>query len=184
VALPDLAYRLIGRFSVTRFDRILHPILYRLAGGRGVTGRVLGADMLLLTTIGRRSGHERTVALFGFRRGSGWVVIASRGGTRVLPAWYRNLAANRSVRVQVGGVSRAAVARDLEVDEYESAFEQAAAVYPGYRLYRRESPIHIPIVLLEPMPTHMSTSPAWPTSQPPSPSSSPPPSLPPLDRLD
>src|SRR5262245_41587468 len=108
MALPDLAYRLIGWFSVTRFDRVLHPLLYRFVAGRGVTGRVLGADMLLLTTTGRRSGASRTVALFGFRRGSGWVVIASRGGTRRLPAWYRNLAADRSVRIQVGGVSSAA----------------------------------------------------------------------------
>lgn len=150
MALPDLAYRLIGWFSTTRFDRFLHPLAYRLAGGRGATGHALAAQMILLTTTGRRSGHDRPVVLFGFRRGGGWAVVASRGGTRRLPSWYRNLAVDRSVRLQVGGISTPALARDLEGDEYESAFAQAAAAYPGYRLYRRESPIQIPIVLLEP----------------------------------
>jgi deazaflavin-dependent oxidoreductase (nitroreductase family) len=150
VALPDLAYRLIGWFSTTRFDRALHPLLYRLARGRGVTGRVLGSEMLLLTTTGRRTGRSRTVALFAFRREGGWVVIASRGGSKVLPAWYRNLDAERAASVQVGGRTHAVRARDLDGEDYEVAFEHAAAAYPGYRLYRRESPIHIPIVLLEP----------------------------------
>ena len=150
MALPDLAYRLIGRFSVTRFDRFLHPLLYRLAGGRGITGRALGAEMLLLTTRGRRSGELRTVALFAFPRDGSWVVIGSRGGSKTLPAWYRNLEAERSASIQFGGRTLAVRARDLAGDEYEAAFEQAATAYPGYRLYRRRSPIHIPIVLLEP----------------------------------
>ena len=151
VRLPDLAYRLIGRFSVSRFDRFLHPLLYRLSGGRGVTGRVLGAEMLLLTTRGRRSGAVRTVALFAFPRDGGWVVIGSRGGTREIPAWYRNLEADRRATIQVGGATQGVVARDLEGDAYEAGFEQAAEAYPGYRLYRRESPLRIPIVLLEPV---------------------------------
>jgi deazaflavin-dependent oxidoreductase (nitroreductase family) len=152
VPLPDIAYRLIGRFSVSRFDRFLHPLLYRRTSGRGITGRVLGAEMLLLTTHGRRTGEPRTVALFAFARDGGWVVIGSRGGTREIPAWYRNLEARREATIQVRGQTLEVRARDLEGVAYEAAFEQAAAAYPGYRLYRRESPLHIPIVLLEPAP--------------------------------
>lgn len=169
VRLPDLAYRLIGRFSVSRFDRFLHPRLYRRTGGRGITGRVLGTEMLLLTTRGRRSGSPRTVALFAFPRDGGWFVIGSRGGTREIPAWYRNLEADRRATIQVGGATEAVRARDLDGDAYEAAFEQAAAAYPGYRLYRRESPIHIPIVLLEPVApsaASASASPATPRSAP------------------
>jgi deazaflavin-dependent oxidoreductase (nitroreductase family) len=151
VALPEFAYRLIGRFSVTRFDRALHPILYRVSGGRGVLGRVLGGEVILLTTTGRRSGRPRTVALFGWREPGGWAVVASRGGSRRIPAWYRNLADDPTVQVQARGTTIAAFARELSGSAYEAAFERAAAVYPGYRLYRRESPVHIPIVLLEPV---------------------------------
>lgn len=151
--LPTVAYRLIGRFSVTRFDRLVHPVLYRLGGGRGILGRALGCEMILLTTTGRRSGRPRTVALFAFpiaEPPGSWAVVGSRGGSRKLPAWYLNLVASPSATVRVRRRSFAARAREVEGDEYERVFEVAATGYPGYRLYRAESPIHVPIVVLEP----------------------------------
>ena len=153
MALPDFAYRVIGRFSVTRFDRVLHPLLYRLVGGRGVTGRALGSQMLLLTTRGRRSGKERTVALFGFRSDAGWVVIGSRGGSRRIPAWYHNLMADPAARLTIGRDEVAVRARELDGADYEAAFEAAARSYPGYRVYRREATQRIPIVRFEPVDT-------------------------------
>ena len=152
MALPDVAYRAIGWFSTTRFDRVVHPILYRRFRARGVLGRVLGSEMLLLTTTGRRSGRPRTVALFGFRDGDGWFVVGSRGGSRKLPAWYLNLAAEPDASAQVRDRQISVRARELQGDEYEAAFELAAHAYPGYRVYRRRSPIHIPILRLEPRP--------------------------------
>ncbi|MBI3746773.1 MAG: nitroreductase family deazaflavin-dependent oxidoreductase [Chloroflexi bacterium] len=154
--LPTAAYRLIGRFSTSRLDRWLHPRLYRVTGGRGIAGRVLGAEMLLLTTIGRQSGLARTVVLFAFPVADppgSWAVIGSRGGSRRIPAWYRNLEAHRDVTIQVRGLVLPARARDAAGGEYEAIFERAATVYPGYRLYRRESPLRIPIVVLEPRPS-------------------------------
>jgi deazaflavin-dependent oxidoreductase (nitroreductase family) len=150
MALPDVAYRVIGWFSTTSFDRVVHPFLYRRFGARGILGRVLGAEMLLLTTTGRRTGEPRTVALFEFADGEGWIVVASRGGSRKLPAWYRNLVARPEAFVQVGARQIAIRARELAGDEYEAAFEAAARIYAGYRVYRRRSPIHIPILRLEP----------------------------------
>lgn len=150
MALPDLAYRVIGRFSATRFDRVLHPVLYRLSGGRGILGRELGADVILMTARGRRTGRPRTVALFGFRHRDGWVVVASRGGTNAIPAWYHNLAAGPAAIVRVRSEEVPVLAIELEGEEYESAFEVAATGYPGYRLYRREAPHHIPVLLLAP----------------------------------
>jgi hypothetical protein len=116
IALPDVAYRVIGWFSTTRFYRVVHPIPYRRFGGRGILGRVIGSEMLLLTTTGRRSGRPRTVALFEFADGI-------RDGDR-----------------------------ELSGDDYEAAFATAARACPGYRVYRRRSPIHIPVLRLEPRP--------------------------------
>lgn len=153
--LPTLAFRLIGRFSVSRLDRGLHPFLYRAAGGRGILGRVLGCEMLLLTTTGRRSGRPRSVALFAFPvdepRGS-WAVIGSRGGSGRIPAWYLNLAANPEVQVQVRGDRFGARSRAISDGEYETIFERAARAYAGFRLYRAEAAREIPIVVLEPGP--------------------------------
>jgi deazaflavin-dependent oxidoreductase (nitroreductase family) len=156
MALPTVAYRLIGRISTSRFDRWLHPVLYRLTGGRGIIGRILGCEMVLLTTTGRRSGRPRTVALFAFRVADtpvpgSWAVVGSRGGSKVIPAWYRNLEALPAATLQVRSRSTAVRAREAAGDEYERIFEQAARGYPGYRLYRAESPVHIPIVVLEPV---------------------------------
>lgn len=150
--LPTFAYRLIGRFSITRFDRSLHPYLYRQAAGRGILSRFLGNEMLLLTTTGRRSGRRRSVALFAFPvdepLGS-WAVIGSRGGSGELPAWYRNLVTSPDVEVQRRGQRYAARPREVFDAEYETIFERAANSYPGYRLYRAEAAFHIPIVVLE-----------------------------------
>ena len=153
MALPDVAYRLIGWFSTTRFDRALHPWLYRRSGGRGITGRVLAADNILLTTTGRRSGRPRTVALFAFDDAGRWVVIGSRGGSGRVPDWALNLQASPAASIQVGRRTALAVTRELAGDEYEAAFELAASRYPGYRLYRRNVRHHIPIFRLEPAPS-------------------------------
>ena len=150
MALPDVAYRLIGWFSTTRVDRALHPRLYRRTGGRGLTGHVLGADNILLTTTGRRSGRPRTVALFAFEIDGHWVVIGSRGGSGRVPDWALNLQASPAATIQVGRRMALAMARELAGDEYELAFERAAAAYPGYHLYRRNARHHIPIFALEP----------------------------------
>lgn len=149
MALPELAYRLIGRFSVTRFDRALHPFLYRLSGGRGITGRVLGSNQILLTTTGRRSGRPRTVALFAYPTDGGWIVVASRGGSGRVPDWAHNLEWESLATVRDRRATVRVRARELAGDEYEAAFELAAGVYPGYRLYRRNARHHIPIFRLE-----------------------------------
>lgn len=157
MALPTLAYRLIGRFSTTRFAQVVHPILYRLTGGAWILGRSLGARTILLTTTGRRSGKPRTVPLYAFPVAGqpdgvpgSWAVIGSRGGSREIPAWFRNVEIEPRVTVQVDRRIVPSRAREAAGEEYEAIFAQAAAIYPGYRLYRRESPLHIPIVVLEP----------------------------------
>jgi deazaflavin-dependent oxidoreductase (nitroreductase family) len=150
MALPDLAYRLIGWFSTTRFDRFLHPRLYRATDGRGLTSRVLGADQVLLTAKGRRSGIDRTVALFAFERDGGWIVVGSRGGSGRVPDWALNLLVNPGATIRTPAGEVRVVARELLDDAYEAAFELAATSYPGYRLYRRNARHHIPIFRLEP----------------------------------
>lgn len=163
--LPIVAYRLIGRFSVSRFDRILHPLLYRRLRGQGFLGRILGCDVVLLTTTGRRSRAPRTVALFAFSvagHAGSWAVIASRGGSGEIPAWYRNLKATPRVEVQVRGRTHVALAREVYGIEYETIFEHAAQVYSGFRLYRAEAAQHVPIVVLDPGDPDQAGDPAQP----------------------
>jgi deazaflavin-dependent oxidoreductase (nitroreductase family) len=151
--LPAAAYRLIGRLSVTRVDRLLHPVLYRWSGGRGILGRILGCEMILLTTTGRRTGEPRTVALFAFPVADppgSWAVVGSRGGSGHVPAWFLNLEVSPTATVQIHDRIATVRTRQASGDEYERLFELAADGYPGYRIYRAAAVHHIPIIVLEP----------------------------------
>ena len=79
----------------------LHQAIYR--GSRGWIGkRLIGRSTLLLTTLGRRTGRERTNALIYYKDGSSLVVVASNGGSDHGPGWLANLRAEPHVVVQVG----------------------------------------------------------------------------------
>ena len=78
-----------------------HVWLYQSSGGRrGSTMR--GRKILLLTTVGNKSGQSRTVPVVPFFDGGETYVIASMGGAPQHPAWYKNLSANPDVGVQLG----------------------------------------------------------------------------------
>ena len=68
----------------------------------GATGYMWnGVTTLLLTTIGRKSGLQRTTPLIFARDGDNYLVVASMGGAPQHPQWYRNLVANPHVQLQV-----------------------------------------------------------------------------------
>src|SRR3954469_4078508 len=60
-----------------------------------------GVPTLALTTIGRRSGTPRRTMLIYGRDGDHYLLVASQGGAPEHPQWYRNLAAQPEVGVQV-----------------------------------------------------------------------------------
>ena len=74
-------------------------VLYKVSGG-WLGERQLSYSMLLLHTIGRKTGQTRTHALLYFRDGENLVVCASNNGSPRLPAWYLNLQAQPRVRIQ------------------------------------------------------------------------------------
>jgi deazaflavin-dependent oxidoreductase (nitroreductase family) len=126
----------------------LHRVVYRLTRGR-VGGRPARSPVLLLTTIGRRSGKRRTQPLFYLRDGANLVVIASYGGADIHPAWFLNIEAEPDVEVQVGGLRERRRARRATADEYERLWKQATAMYPTYDAYRAKTERAIPLVVLE-----------------------------------
>jgi deazaflavin-dependent oxidoreductase (nitroreductase family) len=107
--------------------------------------------VLLLTTIGRKTGKTRTQPLTYTLTGERYAVIASKGGANQHPLWYLNLRANPLAEVTVGGETRAVRARDAEGDERERLWRQLADVYPGYDRYAQKTHRRIPVVVLEPV---------------------------------
>jgi deazaflavin-dependent oxidoreductase (nitroreductase family) len=105
--------------------------------------------MLLLTTVGRRSGRERVVPLLYVEDGGRFVVVGSNGGDARPPAWWLNLRARPEARIQIGGERFAVRARQASAGESERLWPELLAVYPPYADYRRRTRREIPLVVLE-----------------------------------
>ncbi len=121
---------------------------FRANGGR-VGGPFEGADLLLLTTTGARSGREQTSPLGYFRDGDRLLVVASAAGAPRHPAWYHNLLAHPLVTVEVGTETFEAVAVPLEGDARDRAFAEIVRRAPGYGEYQARTGRTIPVVALE-----------------------------------
>lgn len=130
----------------------LNTWAYRATGGR-LGGRFLrGAPVLLLTTVGRRSGQPRVAPLIYLRDGERLVLVASKGGMDHHPLWYRNLAADPQVTVQIGREVLPMRARTADAAEREALWPRLLAIYPDYADYQARTARRIPVVILEPRP--------------------------------
>jgi F420H(2)-dependent quinone reductase len=145
-------YWLIGAVGTSRLVTRLHPIAYRLTGGRGPVGRNLGVRNVIVETVGRRSGRVREIPLYAFEDGDRLIVIGSNMGSDREPAWVGNLLGQPRTRVRVGRDVLPMRARIAESDERERLWALAVRGYPGYDHYARWTERSIPVVVLDPEP--------------------------------
>jgi deazaflavin-dependent oxidoreductase (nitroreductase family) len=121
---------------------------FRANGGQ-VGGQFKGATLLLLHTIGAKSGATRTNPLAYTKDGDRLIVIASKGGAPTNPDWYYNVVANSDVTVEVGTEQFKARATVADEQERDRLFAQMVAVMPGFGEYQRNTTRRIPVVILE-----------------------------------
>jgi len=124
---------------------------FHTKAGKGVGP--FGDQLMLLTTVGVRSGKERTTPVVYHRDGEGYVVIASKSGAPDNPAWYNNLKANPLARAEVGtatGTDTFEVrAREVEGEERERMYAERVVFAPGFGEYPRMTSRQIPVMVLE-----------------------------------
>jgi deazaflavin-dependent oxidoreductase (nitroreductase family) len=108
-----------------------------------------GAPTLILTTLGRRSGKPRRLALIYGQDGDRYIVVASKGGAEKHPEWYLNLRDNPEVQVQVLADRFRARARTATPAEHKALWPRMAAIWPDYNKYQTRTDRQIPIVILE-----------------------------------
>jgi deazaflavin-dependent oxidoreductase (nitroreductase family) len=140
------------------FQRTLYPVdklLYRRTDGRvTVPGLMAGLPVIMLTTIGAKSGEPRSMPLVGIPLGDDLAVIGSNYGQHRTPGWVYNLAADSAATVSYRDRSVEVTARPSSDAEADEAFEVAATFYPGYGKYRaRASHRTIRVFVLEPSPS-------------------------------
>jgi len=117
-------------------------------------GKMMGFNALILTTIGRKSGVERTspVGWFPGENGS-WLIVASAAGAPGNPAWYYNIAGHPDrVRIEVDGRKVAVTAAQLHGAERTQAWEQIIASAPRFAQYQEKTDRELPIIRLVPRP--------------------------------
>lgn len=116
------------------------------------SGRAAGLDVLVLDTVGARTGQQRQTLLGCFPEEDGaWLIAASAGGTAGNPAWYHNLAAHPDqVRVEVKGRTVPVVPVQLSGTEREAAWRRIVAAQPRYAGYEKKTDRQIPVIRLTP----------------------------------
>lgn len=127
-----------------------HRVLLKLTGNR-LGASFGGMPSLELTTIGRKSGQPRSVMLTSpLQEGDTYVVVASRGGDDVHPAWFLNLRDNPAVEVRiVGRRTERRQARIATPEERAVMWPLIAGRYRNYAGYQKRTDREIPLVLLE-----------------------------------
>jgi deazaflavin-dependent oxidoreductase (nitroreductase family) len=110
-------------------------------------------NALLLTTMGRRTGRERTVVLQYFPDGDAMIVAAANDGGSTDPAWYLNLLGAPAATVEVRGTRIPVIARELKEDEGAAWWDRILLAAPDYERYARATTRRFPIVRLTPVAT-------------------------------
>jgi len=118
--------------------------------GRSTGAGPSGLPTLLLTTVGRKSGQQRTTPLVFLQNGEDMVVVASLAGYKQNPAWYLNLSANSKCWVQLDDRKMAAVARDATDEEREDLWPKLIALFPTWGFFQKGSDRRFPIVIISP----------------------------------
>ncbi len=124
---------------------------FRANGGQ-VGGPFEGGTLLLLHTVGARSGQERVNPVMYRDLGDGrYAVFATKGGAPTHPDWYRNLVANPRVSAEIGTRTEQFTARVAEGDEREQIWAPHKQDNPGFADYERKTTRQIPVVILDPV---------------------------------
>ena len=123
-------------------------LLFRSTGGK-IGSSMFGGNILLLTTKGGKTGRDRTVPVMYFDDAAGRVVVASAGGSPVDPAWFKNLAKNPDVGVEIKGKSYRARADVAKGDDRARIWQKVVAAQPRFGEYADKAKgREIPVVLL------------------------------------
>jgi deazaflavin-dependent oxidoreductase (nitroreductase family) len=118
-------------------------------GARANTLRRTGDPIVVITSVGAKSGHLRKNPVMRVERGGKYLAIASVGGAPKNPEWYHNFLAHPEVELQDGPEAHTYVARLLTGAERADWWEYAVETWPTYGEYEKRTDREIPVFLLE-----------------------------------
>jgi deazaflavin-dependent oxidoreductase (nitroreductase family) len=114
-------------------------------------GDLRGRPIIVLTSVGAKTGRLRKTALMRVEHEGSYAVVASLGGAPRHPVWYYNLKAHPHVELQDGPMKRDYQAREATGDEKALWWERAVETWPDYARYQAKTTRQIPVFVLEPV---------------------------------
>ena len=120
---------------------------YMASGGTRGT-ELKGRPVILLTTVGAKTGKIRKTPLMRVEHGGQYAVVASLGGAPKNPVWYYNVKANPRVELQDGTAVGDYEAHEVFGDEKAAWWERAVAAWPDYAEYQSKTDRQIPVFVL------------------------------------
>ncbi|MFD3924632.1 nitroreductase family deazaflavin-dependent oxidoreductase [Streptomyces sp. NPDC058614] len=125
--------------------------LYESSGGtKGTTLMNTGLPVIILTTLGAKSGKIRKTPLMRVEHEGRYAAVASLGGAPKHPVWYYNVKSDPRLELQDGAERREFTAREVTGEEKSLWWERAVAAYPPYADYQKKTEREIPVFVLEP----------------------------------
>jgi F420H(2)-dependent quinone reductase len=124
--------------------------LYERSGGTEGT-ELNGKPVIILTSVGAKSGKLRKTPLMRVEHDGEYAVVASLGGAPNHPVWYYNLTANPRVELQDGPVKKDYEAHEVQGDERAAWWLRAVAAFPDYAGYQERTNRTIPVFVLTPL---------------------------------
>ncbi len=114
-------------------------------------GSLRGRPVIVLTSVGAKTGKLRKTALMRVEHEGVYAAVASLGGAPKHPVWYYNLKANPHVELQDGAAKRDYMAREVVGAEKAIWWERAVEAWPDYANYQARTDRQIPVFVLEPI---------------------------------
>tara|TARA_Y100000588_G_scaffold94615_2_gene102530 strand:+ start:2552 stop:2983 length:432 start_codon:yes stop_codon:yes gene_type:complete len=141
-------------FAQLRFKLIVwfgrfHGLVLRKSGGR-LMYRLIGLNMLLLSTKGRRTGRYRDNPLLYVEHNGNYYSAASFGGNDNHPSWFLNLSLNPEVTILVNRKHLSAIAHVTSEPERTQAWDSLVKCHPGFKNYKKRTTRIIPVVRFDP----------------------------------
>ena len=151
-AIENFARSRIGAWMFVHVFNPLDRVLMRQTNARlnSGFGSKFHKNSVLLGCTGARTGAKREVPLLATPVGNEFVLIASKGGAPMHPAWYLNLKANPACTLAVRGRLLQCTAREAEGEERERLWRAAVENYAGYATYQQRTERVIPVMVLTP----------------------------------
>ncbi|MQY25480.1 nitroreductase family deazaflavin-dependent oxidoreductase [Nocardia aurantia] len=118
------------------------------AGAEGNTMK--GKPIIVLTTVGAKSGKLRKTPLMRVEHDGEYAVVASLGGAPKHPVWYHNIKADPHVELQDGAVRKDYTAHEVSGEEKALWWERAVEAWPDYAEYQKKTDRQIPLFVLTP----------------------------------